>query len=89
MNINLEGTAFPDDIDFSEEYFDADIEYGEDKNPRLGRILLRIVEKQIDDKEPGFVEKAYVALQKKGYVRKLAKVKLCTALVNVIFPGEI
>lgn len=85
MNINLEGTAFPDDIDFSEEYFDADIEYGEDKNPRLGRILLRIVEKQIDDKEPGFVEKAYVALQKKGYVRKLAKVKLCTALANVIF----
>ena len=85
MNINLEGTAFPDDIDFSEEYFDADIEYGEDKNPRLGRILLRIVEKQIDDKEPDFVEKAYVALQKKGYVRKLAKVKLCTALANVIF----
>ena len=85
MNINLEGTAFPDDIDFSEEYFDADIEYGEDKNPRLGRIILRIVEKQIDDKEPDFVEKAYVALQKKGYVRKLAKVKLSIALANEIF----
>ena len=85
MNTFMESDVLPDDIDLAEEYFDADKEYGEDKNPRLGRIILRIVEKQIDDKEPDFVEKAYVALQKKGYVRKLAKVKLGTALVNEIF----
>ena len=85
MYTDLEDTIMTDDIDLDEEYFDADKEYGEDKNPRLGRIVLRIVEKQIDDKEPDFVEKAYVALQKKGYVRKLAKVKLGTALANEIF----
>ena len=85
MNTFMESDVLPDDIDLSEEYFDADKAYGEDKNPRLGRIILRIVEKQIDDKEPDFVEKAYVALQKKGYVRKLAKVKLGTALANEIF----
>ena len=85
MNTFMESDVLPDDIDLAEEYFDADKEYGEDKNPRLGRIILRIVEKQIDDKEPDFVEKAYVALQKKGYVRKLAKVKLGTALANEIF----
>ena len=49
MYTDLEDTIMTDDIDLDEEYFDADKEYGEDKNPRLGRILLRIVEKQIDD----------------------------------------
>ena len=37
----LEGTVLPDDIDLSEEYFDADTEYGDDKNPRLGRTADR------------------------------------------------
>lgn len=75
-----------DELDFSEEYFDEDYEeIGEESNPRLGRLVVRITEHQIETKSPAFVEKAYVALQKKGYIRKLAKVKLATALINEIF----
>ena len=75
-----------DELDFSEEYFDEDYEViGEESNPRLGRLVLRITEHQIETKSPAFVEKAYIALQKKGYIRKLAKVKLATALINEIF----
>ena len=75
-----------DELDFSEEYFDEDYEeIGEKSNPRFGRLVLRITEHQIEAKSPAFVEKAYVALQKKGYIRKLAKVKLATALINEIY----
>ena len=75
-----------DELDFSEEYFDEDYEkIGEESNPRFGRLVLRITEHQIEAKSPAFVEKAYVALQKKGYIRKLAKVKLATALINEIY----
>ena len=77
-----------DELDFSEEYFDEDYEViGEESNPRFGRLVLRITEHQIETKSPAFVEKAYIALQKKGYIRKLAKVKLlfqscCMSLKN-------
>ena len=75
-----------DELDFSEEYFDEDYEViGEESNPRLGRLVLRITEHQIETKSPAFVEKAYIELQKKGYIRKLAKVKLAMALLNEIF----
>lgn len=91
---NMVGTLFggtdEDEPDLSEEYFDSDYEYdegpeGEETNPRLGRILLRVIETQIEKKDPAFVAEAYAALQRKGYIRKLAKVKLAIALSSEIF----
>lgn len=74
-----------DDMDFSDEYFDAD-EYSEDgSNPVLGRIMLRIVERQIEDHKPAFVAQAYDELQEKGYIRKAAKIRLANALTSEVF----
>ena len=69
--------------DLSEEYFDDDVT--EESNPRLGRLILRAVESQLNSGTPSFVTDAYRQLQEKGYIKKLAKVKLATALVNEIF----
>ena len=75
-----------DEIDLSSEYFaEDDSVRTDDYNPRLGRMLLRITERQINTGNPQFVQDAYVQLQKKGYIRKLAKVKLSLALINEIF----
>ena len=78
-----------DEEDLSEEYFDDDSGKtgpdGEEVNPRLGRIMLRIIEHQISAGDPAFVGKAYVSLQKKGYIKKLAKVKLAQALIRELF----
>lgn len=81
----MKGLLEEDELDLSEEYFDDGAEDNDGSNPRLGRIVLRITEHQIETKKPAFVGGAYVALQKKGYIRKLAKVKLATALINEIF----
>ena len=81
----MKGLLEEDELDLSEEYFDDGAEDNDGSNPRLGRIVLRITEHQIETKKPAFVGEAYVALQKKGYIRKLAKVKLATALINEIF----
>ena len=89
-NINLVASQFiydySDDIDFSDEYFDEDDEViTEDSNPRFGRMILRIVEHQIETGNPACVTDAYKALQKKGDYRKVAKVKLANALITVLF----
>ncbi len=72
-----------EEFDYSEELFDDDVT--EERNPRLGRLFLRVIERQIETKSPVFVEEAYRELQKKGYFRKFAKVLLGNVLIEEIF----
>ena len=73
-----------DDDDFSEEYYE-DPTITEDYNSRLGRFMLRVVERQLGMQEPRFVSDAYHALQRKGYVRKEAKTIIATCLSAEVF----
>ncbi len=75
-----------EDMDLSDEYFEEDDEeITEDYNPRLGRMFLRITLKQIEDREPDFVAKAWRILQRKGFYRKQARTLLTNAFVGEFF----
>ena len=85
-DLPLDSLPSYDEIDLSSEYFEEDDSVRTDNyNPRLGRMMLRITEHQISTGNPQFVREAYVQLQKKGYIRKLAKTKLALALLNELF----
>ena len=75
-----------DDIDFSDEYFEEDDEIiNDDYNPRFGRIILRIVEHQLDTGHPAIVTETYRTLQQLGIYRKEAKVRIGMALISLIY----
>jgi len=75
-----------EDMDLSDEYFEEDDEeITEDYNPRLGRMILRITQKQIEDRQPDFVAGAWRTLQRKGFYRKQALTLLANAFVEEFF----
>ena len=67
-------------LDFSREFFEEDLDDDETEDLLARRILLRLVENQLEKKDPPFVSEAYAALQKKGYLKKQAKIRLTEAL---------
>lgn len=85
----LAGNFGDEDLDYEEEYFDTEPhydEYGNETRPLVGRLLLRAVETQLADEEKcGYVKDAYRKLQEKGYIKKLAKIKIEVAMSNAIF----
>ena len=82
--IQIQGLPGGGDWDIDEEYLE-DTKITTDYNPRLGRILLRVIERQIEMKSPEFIEQAWHELQIKGYFRKFAKQKLAMALVSELY----